>query len=341
MFPRRAIIDNSSVIGVHMMTRLQEKLLLKCSKTAEQINNQNHFNESSQTALLLLERVYTNFADEVRGKLVCDFGCGVGQQCIALAHSGARRVLGVDNNPRRISEAKKIVMTQAGPYAPQIEFSEGIESSHQGQFDVVISQNSMEHFSDPAATLDQMKLLLNPAGRLLVTFGPPWYAPYGAHMQFFTQVPWVHLLFSEKSIMNVRKRYRQDGAEKFEEVESGLNKMSVAKFERLIKESGLKIVFKNYQGVRGLGFLKNIPVIRELCINHVSVALALVDGLASPAAGAFSSRVPEVGFGSIIPGFSARGRSSLRPVKVRGVVSRFKKVRSVVKVVRDQESSQN
>ena len=96
-------------------------------------------------------------------------------------------------------------------------------------------------------------------------------------MQFFTNVPWVHLLFSEKVIMNVRKLYRSDGAEKFEEVESGLNKMSVAKFERIIKESGMKIVFKNYECIRGLNFLGKIPWVRELFINHVSVALALAN----------------------------------------------------------------
>ena len=73
--------------------------------------------------------------------------------------------------------------------------------------------------------------------------------------------------------MKVRSLYRNDGAKRYEDVESGLNKMSVSKFERLIKTSSLEVVYKRYECVKKMNFLSKIPILRELFINHVSVIL--------------------------------------------------------------------
>lgn len=82
----------------------------------------------------------------------------------------------------------------------------------------------MEHFSHPVRAINQMKYLLNQMGRVIITFGPPWYAPYGSHMQFFTKLPWVNIFFPENIVMNVRSHYRDDGAKRYEEVEMALTK---------------------------------------------------------------------------------------------------------------------
>jgi hypothetical protein len=131
----------------------------------------------------------------------------------------------------------------------------------------------MEHYPNPNETLMEMKSLLKPQGNLLITFGPPWYSPYGAHMFFFTKIPWVHLIFPEKWIMFWRHKYRSDGAMKYEDVESGLNKMSISKVERLIKEGGMKAVYQKYHGLKNIDFLTRIPILRELFINHVTIML--------------------------------------------------------------------
>jgi SAM-dependent methyltransferase len=137
----------------------------------------------------------------------------------------------------------------------------------------VISLNSFEHFPDPGDALAEMTSLLRPGGLLLITFGPPWFAPYGSHMHFFTRVPWVNLLFSEAVVMQVRQRYRPDGALRYEDVESGLNKMTVRRFEELVERSGLTLEHRAYRGIRGLNLLTRIPVLRELCTTNVAVIL--------------------------------------------------------------------
>jgi SAM-dependent methyltransferase len=225
------------------------------------------------TALLRLCTAFPNFMTSFVGKDVLDFGCGLGYQVVALAKNNARYVVGIEINERRRNEARNLAL-QAG-VIDQVEFAARLEDRFRSRFDLVISQNSMEHYLDPLATLSEMKTALKPQGRLLITFGPPWYAPEGSHMHFFTTLPWVNILFDEKTVMSVRAHFRNDGATQYEDVEAGLNKMTVAKFEHIVTASGMKMRAKKYQCVKGMDLLGKIPVVRELFINNISCQLEL------------------------------------------------------------------
>lgn len=210
--------------------------------------------------LTVLRREYPDLKQLIEGKRVLDFGCGNGHQSAALAEMGAD-VTGLDINLATLDRARRA--------HPNIRFVSDIADGE--TWDVVISQNAMEHFTSPKPVLMSMLNAVRPGGKLLLTFGPPWYAPYGAHMHYFCRLPWFHVLFSERAIMRVRAKYREDGAERFAEVESGLNQMSIAKFERLTR--GLNITRRNYVPVRGLGWMARLPILRELAINHVTVVI--------------------------------------------------------------------
>ena len=73
--------------------------------------------------------------------------------------------------------------------------------------------------------------------------------------------------------MAVRRRYRDDGARRYEEVESGLNKMTVGRFERIVASSRLEVDFKRYRCVKNVNFLGAVPLVREFFVNSVSVIL--------------------------------------------------------------------
>jgi 2-polyprenyl-3-methyl-5-hydroxy-6-metoxy-1,4-benzoquinol methylase len=159
-------------------------------------------------ALSRLCRAFPNFMNSFVGKEVLDFGCGLGYQVIALAKHGARHVLGVETNEKRLASARNL-SRQTG-LGQQVDFADRLHDCFKARFDLVISQNRMEHYPDPLATLGEMKSVLKPGGTILITFGPPWYAPYGSHMHFFTKVPWLNLLFDEKTVMTVRTYFRSD-----------------------------------------------------------------------------------------------------------------------------------
>jgi SAM-dependent methyltransferase len=216
--------------------------------------------------LNLLRVEYPNLAELVTGKSVLDFGCGYGHEAAALAKAYGCKVTGLDTNTQALTAAR----AKHGALARFVDRLDG------EQFDVVVSQNAMEHFPDPAAVLDTMLAALRPGGVLLITFGPPWYAPYGSHMHFFCRIPWLNVLFPEAVVMRVRARFRQDGARRYEEVESGLNKMTLAKFERLTDRCGIRIESRRYTAIKGLNALTTIPVLRELTTRHVTVVIRAV-----------------------------------------------------------------
>lgn len=253
----------------------QEFILLSFSRAPE---NEDYGSEKREctidNSVSLLEAEYSDLGALVSGKRVVDFGCGLGYQSIALAKKYDCSVVGIDSNRTTLDGA----VENAKPYQisrSRLSFVDKISDSMLNNFDIVISQNSFEHFGNPAKVLDEMRSLLDESGKILVTFGPPWLAPYGSHMHFFCKMPWINVFFSEETVMNVRNHFRSDGATKYEDVESGLNKMTIAKFERIILSSNLKIESRNYKSVKGIGLLSRIPFVREFFVNHITVILSV------------------------------------------------------------------
>lgn len=252
----------------------QEYILLSLSRESDAEDYASIKSEwSIGSSLSLLENNYPNFGDLISGNRVVDFGCGAGYQSIELVKKYNCSVVGIDSNQKTLGKAIEQAKTYGVPQS-KLSFADRISESMLNNFDIVISQNSFEHFVNPSLVLDQMQKLLNKSGKLLITFGPPWLAPYGSHMHFFCKVPWMNVFFSEKVVMKVRGHFRNDGATKYEDVESGLNKMTIALFESIVMLSKLKIEFKNYRCIKGIDLLSKIPFLREFFINHVSVILS-------------------------------------------------------------------
>jgi SAM-dependent methyltransferase len=183
--------------------------------------------------------------DVIAGKRVIDFGCGLGLEAIQMA-AWATHVTGVEIQPALLAHAR-----QHAPW--NCKFVERAT----GPADVIVSKDAFEHFSDPLAILQQMRDLLAPGGVIVASFGPPWLHPYGGHL--FSVFPWAHLLFSEAALIRWRSDFKTDGATRFGEVEGGLNQMTIARFERLVSEAGLRIAHLETVPIKGLRFLRWQP----------------------------------------------------------------------------------
>jgi len=242
-----------------------ERLLLRLSKDPASVTATAHYAEPTtqwtlDTALSELRDAFPGFDWLVIGKRVLDYGCGDGFQSAALARLGAQYVRGVDIASQRMEHGRRL----AGD-APNISFGSEVD----GAFDVAISLNSFEHFPEPEKNLKALAAAVHPGGKILVTFGSPWLSPYGSHINFFTHFPWVNIVFSEKTVFNVRSLYRDDGSRSYM---PDMNKMTVRRFERIIAASGLKVEFLEYKAIRNLPLTK-IPGLRELFINRISCIL--------------------------------------------------------------------
>jgi SAM-dependent methyltransferase len=182
----------------------------------------------SKAEVLLGKTVWS----EIQNKTVIDFGCGPGAEAIEMAQRGAQKVYGVDILERWLAVARK---EAARAKCENVSFS----AVPPEPADVIVSIDAFEHFADPAAILELMAGMLKPKGSVLISFGPPWYHPLGGHL--FSVFPWAHLLFSEKALCRWRSHIRDDGAQRFCDVEGGLNKMTIRRFEQLVESSPFRI----------------------------------------------------------------------------------------------------
>jgi SAM-dependent methyltransferase len=170
-----------------------------------------------------------DFWREIEGRSVIDFGCGAGAEAIEMALHGALQVVGEDIQERLLEEARQAA-AQAG-VADRCSFgTRAVESA-----DVIVAIDSFEHFENPSAILRVMRDMLKDEGCIIAAFGPTWYHPLGGHL--FSVFPWAHLLFTEKALIRWRSDFKRDGATRFHEVEGGLNKMTIRRFERIVSES--------------------------------------------------------------------------------------------------------
>ena len=222
--------------------------------------------KDSKTKSNLKTHFGEDFIEQIQGKAVLDFGCGFGVQSIEVAKLGASKVIGLDIQDSRLDGARELAK------------SEGVEhlchfTKHTDEkADIILSKDSFEHFEDPAAILAIMENLLKPNGKILASFGPTWYHPYGGHL--FSVFPWAHLILTEKSLIEWRSKFKSDGATRFGEVEGGLNQLSIARFESIVAKSSLVIQKYSAVPISGVSIFASKPF-REFGASLVRYELAI------------------------------------------------------------------
>ena len=210
-------------------------------------------------------------ASYVRGKRVLDFGAGYGHHVRALLDLGAREVWGVDIQAHSLEFGRKLLRDE--PRARLINSVVEPDWAEGQFFDAVLSLNSMEHIEDPGSWLRRWREWLTPGGRVLIGFGPLWLSPMGSHMGMFTSLPWVNVLFPERTVLRVRSDYRSDGATRYEEITGGLNKMTLRKFHHCVRHAGLTPERIRTIPVRGLPLVTRIPVVNEFLTQGLVAVL--------------------------------------------------------------------
>jgi SAM-dependent methyltransferase len=223
-----------------MLTNIQYRILKRISPGNPDCCSGCVYDGKSKLAVLMGPDFFT----KIVGKVIVDFGCGEGADAIEMAGKGAKRVIGIDIREDLLQAARQKALT-AG-----VQNTCLFASSTKELAEIVVSMDAFEHFADPAGILRTMNTLLQPAGEVLVSFGPTWYHPLGGHL--FSVFPWAHLIFSEKALIRWRSTFKTDGATRFSEVAGGLNQMTIAKFKKLVAGSPLKFASLELAPIRKL-----------------------------------------------------------------------------------------
>lgn len=236
--------------------------------------------EYFQERLLEAPHFFARFGGrlDLRGKAVLDMGSGYGASCFYMALEGAKRVVGVDIDENRLAFSRDKLAHDYAGLSGVVEFRPPATGDRGEKFDVILSQNSFQHYDDPEGIIEQLTERLNPGGIMAIAFGPLWKSPHGGPIEFMTPVPWAHLIFPERVIMRERRRFRPDeAAETFADIRGGLNKMTLGRYVRIIEGAGLRFRYFRTNVAGGwmmpvFRLIRQLPFLREyFTVNVYSI----------------------------------------------------------------------
>jgi len=231
------------------------------------------------------QKVRNGLSIPVNGLDVLEVGCGHGGITCFLAVAGAKSVTGIDINTANLERAREFAEVVAKRFGEgarlPIEFREmdAYDMTFPPEtFDLVICDNSMEHFSRPEAVVQQAARVLRKGGRLLVPSFSSIVSKYGLHLKQGLKVPWANLFFSEATIIRAMHRLAKDDpqimtvypglADSPERVRDlrrykDLNDITYAEFKRMTADAGLQLEwFQPFPTRAGL-IVKRLPGLRN------------------------------------------------------------------------------
>lgn len=182
---------------------------------------------------------------------VFEVGCGEGGVLLPFYEKGCY-CLGVDLDPIRIDLAndflKKEIASGKMEFMCKNIFDADFLARFEGYFDVIILKDVIEHIPDQQSFVIYLKKLLKKEGQIFFGF-PPWYMPFGGHQQLaehkLGMMPWYHILPKPlyKAILKAIGE-NEDHIKELMEIYD--TRISIERFERVIRQSGLKVLNKQH-----------------------------------------------------------------------------------------------
>ena len=197
-----------------------------------------------------------------RGRTL-DFGCGAGGLTYRIAQA-CDEAIGLDLEPYKLEFARAQSERLGIGNARFVHYDGQKLPFADDSFDCVVCVDVIEHLPTPAHFVAEFARVLIPGGRLLLSFGPPWYHAHGKHI--WTNLPgwWTHLIFPRSVVMRM---IHQPPETTWEQL--GLHRLSVAGFHRAMASSGLEQRHLDERINRVARPLKAVPKLRELLIGEV------------------------------------------------------------------------
>jgi SAM-dependent methyltransferase len=212
-----------------------------------QTDRRQYFDELAQTS----ERYFLPYVESRMpigtGTTVLEIGCGDGGNLLPFARRGCI-VTGVDIAARRIEDARTF-FAEAGVEGRFIASDIFKLKELEHTFDLIFCHDVLEHIPDKRTFLHNLRRYLAPKeGSTVFMSFPAWQMPFGGHQQIcrnslLSHFPFIHLL--------PRALYRlilKVGGEKEncirELLEIKTTKLPIERFERLARQTGLRIIHR-------------------------------------------------------------------------------------------------
>ncbi len=241
--------------------------------------------DNSRTYVVpFIERTKTITADTT----VFEVGTAEGGVLVPFLERGCK-CTGVDLAPERIDLANGFLSSYVADGKANILlkniYDDDFLQQYKGAFDIIILKDVIEHVPDQEAFVPYLKNFLRPGGQIFFGF-PPWYMPFGGHQQicrtkWVSKIPWYHIL-PRPLYKGVLKMAGEHEITIKELMEIKDTQITIERFERIVKASGMKILYKEHflinpiykykfglQPRRQLGVITWIPFFRNFVTTCV------------------------------------------------------------------------
>lgn len=185
------------------------------------------------------------------GTKVLEIGCGEGGVLSPFIERGCI-CTGVDLDKIRIDLANNFFKEEVEK--GQVEFlfknvyDEDFLEKYTGHFDLIVLKDTIEHIPNQEQFIPYIKQLLKQDGQIFFGF-PPWYMPFGGHQQVaekkITMLPYYHIL-PKPIYKSILKAFGEKEIKIIELMEIYDTRITIERFEKIIKDSELKVVNKQH-----------------------------------------------------------------------------------------------
>jgi SAM-dependent methyltransferase len=194
---------------------------------------------------------------------VLDYGCGWGGETLWLAER-VRSVIGVDVERNAVAQAEAARVAKGIGNCRFASSEEGRLPLPDASVDAVFSTDTFEHVMDLDLAFGELYRVLRPGGVLRTRFGPLFYSPYGYHLHWACQVPYAHLLFGIRPILQLRNERAGTVLQAETWEDTGLNRKRFSDFRAAARRAGFAVQRFEPVAVRELRRLATLPLIGDL-----------------------------------------------------------------------------
>lgn len=243
--------------------------------------SQWQFEKGVETIKFYLKK--TNPDEMFKDKVVLDIGCGAGGKTIYYASLGAKKIYGLEILEKYRDQSETLAAEKG--YSDVFEFiceDAAHISIDSNSIDTIIMNDAMEHVDEPEKVLAECYRVLKPNGRIYLNF-PPYNHPFGAHLSDAIGIPWVHCFFSNKTLITVYKdlvkdlpdgelriQFRISKDDTGKEYFSYINKMSIKRFHKVLKQSKFNTYYYAEEPLRNIfKVLAKLPIFKEFFVKMV------------------------------------------------------------------------
>jgi SAM-dependent methyltransferase len=169
------------------------------------------FSAAARDVILLQEKTGL----DIRQCKILELGCGDGTSSMVFKALGAQKVIGTDADLEQAAPSQSRMLAIWPDQIPknfQVTETEGVRSYCGGLefqamgaefltfednfFDVVVSNQMLEHVRDPQKAMTESFRVTKPGGFMIVRYNP-WFHLTGGHGSCTTDIPWGHVLLDE------------------------------------------------------------------------------------------------------------------------------------------------